>query len=42
MSCPLRARSDSKPGYLTVTEGQAAVRADLRLRSLRQRRLRPP
>src|SRR6476646_9052406 len=41
MPCPLRARSDSDPGYLTVTEGQPAARIDLRLSSLRQRRLRP-
>ncbi len=25
MSCPLRTRSDGDPGYLTDTEGQAAV-----------------
>src|SRR5690349_9195453 len=30
-SCPLCARSDSNPGYLTDAEGQAADRADLRL-----------
>jgi hypothetical protein len=42
MPCPLRARSDSDPGYLTVTDGQSAARADLKLSSLRRRRLRPP